>query len=232
MLINRIIKLILIAILSVITCLIVGYLTPKSWQKLECELTLLNKGIPIYIYDTGIHTDILVPVTTKQWDWQQYFDLNLIVNPSVTINYLGFGFGDRAYFLETYTGTSSPIATTLKALFLPTPSAMRVLAYQTIPQQYQIKCVIITQSNYHKLMEFINDSFQLDAEGHRINITIDSNYGGAFFAAKNSYSILKSCNDWTGEGLQVAGVKTPLWSGLSSSIMYHVNSGCDCQQTK
>ncbi|MGB3512582.1 MAG: DUF2459 domain-containing protein [Microcoleaceae cyanobacterium] len=229
---NLIIRFVLSAIFSVIICLSIGYFTPKNWQNNSCDLTLLEKGIPIYIYNSGIHTDILVPVTTKIWDWQQHFNLNLIVNPSDSINYLAFGFGDRAYFLETYTGTSSPIAITLKALFLPTPSAMRVLAYRNIPQQYEIKCVIITQSNYRKLMEFINDSFQFDAQSNRINLTIDPNYGGGFYAAKGSYSILKGCNDWTAEGLRLAGVNTPVWSGLSSSIMYHVNSGCDCQQTQ
>lgn len=225
---NLIIRFILSAILSVIVCLTIGYFTPKNWQNNSCDLTLLEKGIPIYIYNSGIHTDILVPVTTKIWDWQQNFNLNLIVNPSDSINYLAFGFGDRAYFLETYTGKSLPIAITLKALFLPTPSAMRVLAYRNIPQQYEIKCAIITQSNYRKLMEFINDSFQFNAQGNRINLTIDPNYGGGFYAAKGSYSILKGCNDWTAEGLRLAGVNTPVWSGLSSSIMYHVNSGCNC----
>jgi hypothetical protein len=79
-------------------------------------------------------------------------------------------------------------------------------------------------------MEFINNSFQLDAQGNRINLTTDPNYGGGFYVAKGSYSILRACNDWTAEGLRLAGVNTPLWSGLSSSIMYHVNSGCNCQQ--
>lgn len=231
MLKKRIIRFILSSIFSVIICFTIGYFTPKNWRNSDCDLTLLKQGIPIYIYNTGIHTDILVPVTTKIWDWQQHFNLKLIANPSASINYLGFGFGDRAYFLETYSGTSLPIATTLKALFLPTPSAMRVLAYRNIPQQYEIKCVIITQSNYRRLMEFINDSFQFDAQGHRINIIINPNYGGGFYAAKSNYSILRACNDWTAEGLRLARVNTPLWSGLSSSIMYHVSNGCDCQKT-
>ncbi len=228
MLKNRIIILVLSTILSLIICLTIGYFTPRNWYNYDCDLTLLGKGIPIYIYNTGIHTDILVPAKTKIWDWQQYLNLKLIANPSVSINYLAFGFGDRAYFLETYTGTSLPITTTFKALFLPTPSAMRVLAYRNIPQQYEIKCVIITQSNYLMLMEFINDSFQFDAQGNRRSLTIDPNYRVGFYAAKSSYSILRACNDWTAEALRLAGVKTPLWSGLSSSIMYHVNSGCNC----
>ncbi|GGA35095.1 hypothetical protein CYANOKiyG1_52640 [Okeania sp. KiyG1] len=191
-------------------------------------MALLDQGISIYIYNTGIHTDILVPVRTKIWNWQQYLDLKLIANQSASIKYLAFGLGDRAYFLETYNGTSLPIVTIFKAMFLQTPSAMRVLAYRNIPQQYEIKCAIITQTNYRRLMEFINNSFQLDTQGNKINLLVDSNYGGGFYAAKSNYSILRACNDWTAEGMKLAGVKTPVWSGLSSSIMYHINSRCNC----
>lgn len=228
MLKKRITKILLTFILSVVICLNIGYFTSRNLENNSCDFHSAKKGIPIYIYNTGIHTDILVPVKTKTWDWQEYFNIKLIANPSVSINYLAFGFGDRAYFLETYNGTLLPIATTFKALFLPTPSAMRVLAYKNIPQQYEIKCAIITQTHYLMLMEFINDSFQFDAQGNRRSLTIDPNYRVGFYAAKDTYSILRACNDWTAEALRLAGVKTPLWSGLSSSIMYHVNSGCNC----
>ncbi|MEM1167902.1 MAG: DUF2459 domain-containing protein [Cyanobacteria bacterium P01_H01_bin.35] len=228
MLKKKITKILLSLILSLFICLNIGYFTPRNLGNNYCDLNSAKKGIPIYIYNTGIHTDILVPTKTKSWDWQEYLNLKLIANPSASINYLAFGFGDRAYFLETYTGTSLPIVTTFKALFLPTPSAMRVLAYKNIPQQYEIKCVMISQYNYLMLMEFINDSFQFDAQGNRRSLTIDPNYRVGFYAAKDTYSILRACNDWTAEALRLAGVKTPLWSGLSRSIMYHVNSGCNC----
>ncbi|NEQ38175.1 MAG: DUF2459 domain-containing protein [Okeania sp. SIO3I5] len=228
MLKNKFTKLLLIFIFSIVICLNIGYFTPRNLGNNSCDLNFRKNGIPIYIYNTGIHTDILVPVKTKIWDWEQHLNLKLIANPSVSINYLAFGLGDRAYFLETYTGTSLQITTTFKALFLPTPSTIRILAYQNIPQQYQIKCVIITKSNYQRLMEFINDSFQFDAQGNRRSLTIDPNYRVGFYAAKGSYSILRACNDWTAEALRLAGVKTPLWSGLSGAIMYHVNSGCNC----
>ncbi len=227
---KKVAKIVLTSVLLVVISLNIGYFTPRNWGNNSCDLNSLNNSIPIYIYNTGIHTDILVPAKTKTWDWQEHLNIKLITNPSVSINYLAFGFGDRAYFLETYTGRLLPIVTSLKALFLPTPSAMRVLAYQNIPQQYEIKCVIISQSNYLMLMEFINNSFQFDAQGNRISLTIDPNYRVGFYGAKGSYSILRACNDWTAKALRLAGVKTPLWSGLSSSIMYHVNSGCNCRQ--
>ena len=228
MLKNKKNQVILILIFVVTITLTIGYFTPRKLWNNNCDFSLINKDIKIYIYNTGIHTDILVPVKNKTWDWQEHLNIKSIAHPSFSINYLAFGFGDRAYFLETYSGTSLPIKTTFKALFLPTPSAIRVLAYQNIPQQYQIKCVMISTYNYFKLMEFINNSFQFDAQGNRINLTIDPNYGGGFYAAKDTYSILRSCNDWTGEALRLAGVNTPLWSGLSSSIMYHLKNGCKC----
>ncbi len=141
---------------------------------------------------------------------------------------MGFGVGDQACSLESYNVPLFLIATTFLALFIPTPVAMRVLAYRNIPEQYEIKCVIISKSNCLRLMEFIDDSFQLNAQGNEINLTIDPSYGGGFYVAKGSYSIVRNCNDWTAKALRLAGVNTPIWSTLSSSIMYHINRGCNC----
>jgi len=77
-------------------------------------------------------------------------------------------------------------------------------------------------------MEFINDPFQFDAQGNKQSLTIDPNDKVGLYAAKDTYSILKTCNDWIAEALRLAEAQTPLWSGLSSSILYHVNSGCKC----
>ncbi|MEB3341912.1 DUF2459 domain-containing protein [Okeania sp.] len=223
---NRIAKTSLFFIIFVVICLNIGYFTPRNLSNNSDDLNFSNKTIPIYVYNMGIHTDILLPVQTKIWDWQQHLNLKLIANPSISINYLAFGLGDRAYFLETYNQTSLPIVTALKALFLPTPSAIRVLAYQNIPQKYEIKCVMISQSNYLILTKFINNSFQFDAQNNRKIIKIDPNYKVGFYAGKDTYSILRACNDWTAEALRLAGITTPLWSGLSSSIMYHLNDNC------
>lgn len=207
--------------ISLVLGLTLGYFTPTKWGNYSNE----NSAIAIYVYNSGIHTDLLVPLQTPVWNWQEGLDLKSITPQTNSNEYLAFGFGDRSYFLETSQGASPKFTTLFNALFLPTLPAMRVLAYRDIPQHFPvIKCVKISNFNYLKLVNFINDSFQLDRQNNKMIIATFPERGVGFYEARGTYSILRACNDWTGEALRIAGVNTPVWSGLSSAIMWHLNN--------
>ena len=132
--------------------------------------------------------------------------------------------------LETSTPAIINPVTAFKALFLPTPSTVQVQSYRFFPQIIETKCVKISAANYLKLVNFIKNLFQLDAAGNKIKISYGYDNTDCFYEAKGSYSILRTCNDSTAEALQKADVNTPLRSTLSSAIMFHLNSGCECQK--
>ena len=209
--------------LSIIVSLALGYFIPTKWG----NYSTINGDIPIYVYNSGIHTDILVPVKTPLWNWQKSIDLKSIAADTNSIKYLGFGFGDRSYFLETSQGEPPKFSTIFNALFLPTPPAMRVLAYRNIPQNNsKIKCLKISNFNYLNLVHFLDNSFNLDLKNRKNLIEKIPNYWGGYYEARGTYSILRSCNDWTAEALRTAEINTPVWSSLSSAIMWHLKSNC------
>ncbi len=41
----------------------------------------------------------------------------------------------------------------------------------------------------------------------------------AFFEALGSYNVLTTCNTWTGDGLQAAGVKTSVWTPFAANVL-------------
>lgn len=210
--------------LSFAICLTIGYLTPRYWGK----YSQTDCTIPIYISKQGIHTDIIVPVKNKYFNWYQYLRLNEIGRDANSeYKYLSFGWGDRAFMLETPTSASINPVTAFNALFLATPSTVQVQGYAVFPQNEETKCVKISGTNYLKIVNFINNSFQLDAGGNKLKISYGYQDSDSFYEANGSYSILRTCNDWTAEALREAGINTPLWSTLSSSIMLHLNSGCE-----
>jgi uncharacterized protein (TIGR02117 family) len=214
-----------VAILSFATCLTIGYLTPRKWG----NYSQTDCAIPIYISNQGIHTDIIVPVKNEFFNWNQYLRLSEIGRDSnYEYQYLSFGWGDRAFMLETPTSATINPVTAFNALFLPTPSTVQVQGYRVLPQNKETKCVKISGSNYLKIVKFIKSSFQLDAGGNKIKISYGYHNSDSFYEANGSYSILRSCNDWTAEALRKADVNTPLWSTLSSAIMFHLNSGSKC----
>jgi uncharacterized protein (TIGR02117 family) len=216
-----------IVLLSLTAFLTIGYLTPRKWgnySQADCTISL-------YISNQGIHTEIIVPVKNEYFDWNQYLPLTEIGRDATSdYKYLSFGWGDRAFMLETSTSGSINPVTAFKALFLPTPSTVHVQSYRVFPRNLETKCVKISGANYLRLVNFIKNSFQLDAAGKKMKISYGYDNTDCFYEAKGSYSILRTCNDWTAEALQKADVNTPLWSTLSAAIMFHLNSGCPCQK--
>ncbi|MBD2605254.1 TIGR02117 family protein [Scytonema hofmannii FACHB-248] len=198
-------------------------LIPAKWgnhSKHHCE-------IKVCVSNTGIHTNIIVPTENKVFDWHKYLSIDEIgIDNATNYNYLSFGWGDRDFYMSTPSLANLKLSTTFKALFLPTPSVLYVKGYQTIPNYLEVKCIKINQTDYLQLINFIESSFQLDANGRQIRLGNGHTDNAGFYAAKGSYSILRNCNSWTAEGLTKADINTPLWSGVSSAIMFHLKSNC------
>jgi len=198
-------------------------LIPAKWGNYSthhCE-------IKICVSNTGIHSNIIVPTENRVFDWHKYLSIDAIgIDNAKNYNYLSFGWGDRDFYMSTFSWENLKIYTTFKALFLPTPSVMYVKGYQIIPNYLEVKCIKINQNNYLQLTNFIESTFQVDANGRKIRLGNGNTDNAGFYSAIGSYSILRNCNSWTAEGLRKADVNTPFWSGLSSAIMLHLKSNC------
>jgi len=142
---RKIIQRLGIVILSLSAFLTIGYLTPRKWgnySQADCTISL-------YISNQGIHTEIIVPVKNEYFDWNQFLPLTEIGRDATSdYKYISFGWGDRAFMLETPTSGSINPVTAFKALFLPTPSTVQVQSYRVFPQSIETKCVKINGENY------------------------------------------------------------------------------------
>jgi uncharacterized protein (TIGR02117 family) len=222
--IKKVFKYFLLAVISIIFTLGLGYYLPSQWQLVSQQ----DCNYKIYIYDTGIHTNIIVPVKNDVFDWNEHLSVKEIGSDRVeSYNYLSFGWGDRDFMINVPTLADLDFMLTLKALFWLTPSAMYVQGYQAIPPHFTVKYLQIDRNHYLKLMHFIDRTFKTNTNGNKIRIANGHYNNAGFYDAKGSYTIFWNCNDWTAEGLEEAGVNTPLWSGLSSGIMRHLKSSCD-----
>lgn len=212
------------AIFFCLTLLCVCILIPAKWGNYPKE----NCDFQVCISNTGIHSNIIVPTQNSIFDWHKYLSIEKLgTDIDFDYNYLSFGWGDRAFYMSTPSLTDLKLSTTFKALFLPTPSVMYVKGYRLIPNDLEVKCIKVNQTDYLQLMQFIQSTFQEDAQGRTIRISNGHTNNAGFYAAKGSYSILRNCNSWTAEGLRKADVNTPLLDGLSAAIMLHLKSNCD-----
>ncbi len=181
---------------------------PRKWHNKSSDEEICYAKI--CVADNGFHSDILLPADDRTLDYK----------------YLGYGWGDRFFFMKNpeQTGLKDKAIGGFKALFLPTATAMRVSKYSRLPKK--VTCIKISEKDYLNLKKYIESSFELSENGERIFIKKDLHYRNTFYAGKGIYSALRNCNSWTAEALRKADLNTPVWGGFSFSIMLYLKTNC------
>ena len=206
--------------------LTVGYLTPRPRTQVSpqpCAFT-------IYVGGNNVHTNLIVPVRTAEFDWNNQLNLAEIGRQANNdYHFLSFGWGDRVFYLNTPTLKDVNLLTTLRALLLPTETVVHVQGHFSLPpssSEYRVKALKVSRQGYLNLSEFLASYLKRDSEGKTILIQQSHRYTGSFYGAKGFYSVFKTCNDWTALGLRAAEANTPIWSGLAGAVFKHLQAGC------
>lgn len=190
------------------------------------RITVNGKPVPsndvsIYIISNGIHTDIAVPATHMLKDWTKEIKYNHTVHADSTYNYLAFGWGDEKFYLETPEFSDLKLSTGLRAITGLSTSAMHTSYYHTPVEDQHCKKIIISNKQYQQLINYVTASFLTDAKGNFINIGSEIHYDDtdAFYKAKGSYSIFKTCNTWANSALKSCDQKACLWTIFDTPIL-------------
>jgi uncharacterized protein (TIGR02117 family) len=217
----------LYGIMSTIALLAIAAFTPRQWHPLtqqpDCKFR-------VYVSGDAMHTNLFVPVRNEAFDWSQHLDLaTLGKRAPATYRYLQFGWGDRVFYVETASWDKISLSSALRSLLLQNPAALFVKGHTAVPQYpgETLKCVSLNQANYLKLMDFLEASFQTNSQGQE-RISSGQDGDSSFYAATGRYSMLKTCNSWTADGLRSAGVNTPLWGALALAVMHQLKDSCEC----
>lgn len=211
--------LLLVPLLYLVAVVAGGLLTANSgWHE-------PREGVTIFVRTNGVHTWILVPTVSPEKDWRGLVEASHIREPRLAGNYLGFGFGNRDFYLNTPTWADLSAKTAFSAAIGGGPSLIHV-DHETNPVEDQYtKRLRISREEYRKLARYIEDSFQLDAKGRSMPL-IGRGYGWSdiFYESGRSYNFVRTCNEWTGEALRSAGIRAGVWTPLSQSIMWRVEA--------
>lgn len=205
----------------VIVYIILGYFIP--FIEVPAKDDGQKKEIPVYIYTNGVHTDIVMPVANEIMDWSTRIPVTHTKAGRADYRFVGVGWGDKGFYLDTPTWADLKFSTAFKAAFWLSESAMHCTYYKTMEEGNDCKKIMISREQYKKLVQFVEEKFDKDANGNFILIPTNAVYGNtdAFYDAKGTYSFLDTCNTWTNNALKSAGQKAALWTPTDFGIFRH-----------
>jgi uncharacterized protein (TIGR02117 family) len=175
-------------------------LFPKSMSK-QTEETQ-----SIYILYSSIHTDIVFNIK----------DINLSKLPEFKekkTGYLAFGWGDKETYLNTPKIANIKLSTTLKALFINTPSLIHVNYIPNILRYKNIKIIKLSDPQKSHLKASIIKEISTKRMVYKGYEREDF-----FYTAKANYNLINTCNTWTGDRLREVNVSVPYWTPFVWSL--------------
>ncbi|EJL74465.1 hypothetical protein PMI13_01205 [Chryseobacterium populi] len=182
-----------------------------------------KKVIPVYIYTNGVHTDIVMPVKNDVQDWSAKIPFSNTRSRRTDYQYIGVGWGDKGFYLDTPTWADLKFSTAFKAAFWLSESAMHCTYYESMKEGADCKMMMISRTQYKNLVQFVENKFDKDRNGNFVLIPTNAVYSDhdAFYDAKGKYSFLYTCNTWANDGLKAAGQTAAWWTPSDFGIFQH-----------
>lgn len=185
----------------------------------------LEGTIDVYLVSNGVHVDVLVPASRPEQDWRAWLpeEAGLPWSPL-----LAFGWGERNFYLNVPEWGDLTPGVALRAVFLPSRTAMHVSAWSGRPSEHdQVHLLRLTPEAYADLVAYIRSGFELD-DSNRPILLDHPGYRGAndppnrFFAGRGSYSMLRTCNTWSNGAVRAMGKTAARWTPFERGARYHL----------
>ncbi|KUG07481.1 hypothetical protein ASU33_14120 [Solirubrum puertoriconensis] len=216
----RTLRLLMSAFVAFVVLLMSGTLIPRN-----AAFRQTPDGVPMYVVSNGFHTDLVLPILEPRThtNWLQRTGNPALQARFAGYEYIAFGWGNEAFYLESYGGRMPKLGTVLRAV-LPARTLMHVGFYRGAPRpRERVVPLRISVDEYRQLTSYIEQSFRPDSLG---NWALRNEAGYSpddfFFRAKGRYHALRTCNDWTNQGLHRAGIRAALKAPLAASVLYQV----------
>lgn len=167
----------------------------------------------VYVVTNGLHVDLVFP----REHLQSVLDKGVIHTPST--RFVGTGWGDAEFFLQTRTWADFKTGVAAKALLWPTPSLMHVAHYDhRLKDWHEITCtskqLAILTEGVARQFSYLDNRVQMLAEpGYQDN--------DQFYRAEDRYTCFYTCNTWINDLLKQADLPASAWTPFDFGVMHH-----------
>lgn len=183
-------------------------------------------GVTIWLRTNGVHAELVLPAASP-YHWRAELPPEDVVDAerlarAPALEWIAFGWGDRAFFIQTRTWADLRIGTALSALLGLGPAAMYV-EYLARPQDYRAQRIDLSAAEYARLVAALRAGFARDAAGRPIRIDDPAYFDtDAFFEGTGRYTAWLTCNEWIRRALAQAGVRTAAWAPFERALFWHL----------
>ena len=133
--------------------------------------------------------------------------------------YLVFGWGSRAFYIETPTWSDLKPGPLLSALTLDARSCMSTLPATIDEPQPAVAGFDVSEAEFERLLDFIDEQFpdtgRTGRSGSRTPATASSTASSKRTATSTRFV---GCNTWTARALREAGLQTGWWNPLPQTL--------------
>ncbi|MDP1540407.1 MAG: DUF2459 domain-containing protein [Moraxellaceae bacterium] len=183
----------------------------------------MKADIPIHVINHGWHVGLVLPAQS----------LNDLL-PDLTqrfsqANYYELGWGDDGFYQSEENSASMAFS----ALFTSKGAVLHVASIEESPLAYFDRHVVATfcldAQQLSQLAHFVADSFML--QDNELIMREPGRYGDSqFYQATGRYTLMHTCNRWTAEALDQAGMDLPYRFMLTAGSVIRAvrNKGQSC----
>ena len=171
----------------------------------------------MFVTTNGIHLDFIFPLENLNEELARQLEI-----PDA-VKYVGFGWGDKDFYINTpqWSDLTFPIA--FQALFLKSQTAMHVTFYKNSIPLWDKLDLCPAQNN--GLNDYVLQSFAKNADEQNILVDVPGySTSDKFYLAQGSFSLFRTCNVWVNRGLKIIGVKTSVWSRFDFGVLFHLRN--------
>lgn len=205
-----------ILVVAIVLAVVLGTFIPRPLLPAAAADPVATRHI--LVLKNPIHTDIAVPVDDDVRKRFHFLVDGGIPDDMAGVRYIVFGWGGRAFYLETPTWSELKAVPVMKALTLDA-SVMHIdVAGNIVEPHPDVAGFDISEERFAALLDFITASFQQGPNGPIPVENAAYSRFDRFYEANGHFNALVGCNTWTAAALRIAGLRTGWWNPLPASL--------------
>lgn len=178
-----------------------------------------DDGIELFVESNGLHTGIVMPIWSDVHDWTPLVRPEDLADPSRYGSHILVGWGHEGVYRNTREWQDLRASDAMSAIFGSNHVLIHVdhLRYPQAYPPYRRR-LKVSVAEYRKIAAAIEEKFLLDDQ-YRSQPSPGYGASDLFYRSHGHYSALHTCNNWTSEVLQQAGIRTGLWTPFQGGVM-------------